>query len=95
MIPKLEVTVTRTNGEPKTYPVTPYVIYEWEQMTKLPFLGTFADLASMEAGNLYLVGFLSEREAGVAPLPAWPRDYIRDLAELPSLDEVNPTPPAR
>jgi hypothetical protein len=90
MIPKLQISVTHIDGIAGTYPVTPWIIDQWENMAKTSFMKTFASIENAEVGHLNLLAFLAERQAG-GDLAAWREAYVKTLDTIPSV-EVIPDP---
>lgn len=88
MVPNTEVTVAHTDGTTATYPMTPWIIDQWEQMAQISYFHTIHNFAEMDAGNLYLMAFLAERGAGL-PVAAWRADYIQTLASIPLFGMVD------
>jgi len=93
MLPVFSVRVAHIDGTEGLYEVTPFVIDEWEEMFKLPFMRTFSELESVHNRYLNYLAFLAEREAGVA-VAAWKRDYTVSLRSIPALELLNPPVPA-
>jgi hypothetical protein len=90
MIPKLQITVTHIDGIAGTYPVTPWIIDQWENMAKTSFMKTFSGIENAEVGHLNLLAFLAERQAG-GEVAAWREAYVKTLDTIPSV-EVIPDP---
>ena len=90
MIPKLQISVQHIDGIAGTYPVTPWIIDQWENMAKTSFMKTFASIENAEVGHLNLLAFLAERQAG-GDLAAWREAYVKTLDTIPSV-EVIPDP---
>lgn len=88
MIPKLQISVPHIDGVSGTFPVTPWVIDQWEQMAKASFMRTFATAESADVGHIYLLAFLAERQAG-GPVAAWREGYIRSLENVPTVEVVD------
>lgn len=87
MIPKLQITVQHIDGITGTYPVSPWVIDQWEQMAKTSFMKTFSGIDSAEVGHLNLLAFLAERQAG-GSVPAWREAYVKSLETIPTVEVV-------
>lgn len=87
MIPKLQISVPHIDGVSGTFPVTPWVIDQFEQMAKASFLRTFATPESADVGHIYLLAFLAERQAG-GPVEAWREAFIRSLENVPTVEVV-------
>lgn len=87
MIPKLQISVTHIDGIAGTFPVSPWVIDQWEQMAKTSFMKTFASPESADVGHINLLAFLAERQAG-GPVEAWREAYIRSLENIPTIEVV-------
>lgn len=85
MIPNTKITVTHTDGTTGTYPVTPWIIDQWEKMSTSSWFKTINNLAEMDAGNMNLLAFLAERQAGL-PVAAWREAFIQSLANLPMIE---------
>jgi hypothetical protein len=90
MIPKLQISVQHIDGIAGTYPVTPWIIDQWENMAKTSFMKTFAGIENAEVGHLNLLAFLAERQAG-GDVAAWREAYVKTLDTIPSV-EVIPDP---
>ena len=93
MLPVFSVRVAHTDGTEGAYEVTPFVIDEFEEMFKVPFMRTFSDMETVHNRYLNYLAFLAEREAGVA-VAAWKRDYTISLRSIPALELLNPPSPA-
>lgn len=89
MIPKIKISVQHSNGTAGTYPVTPWVIDQFETMSKVGFIGAFSDPNGIQNGHLNLLAFLAERNAG-EPVEAWRESYIKSLEEMPVIEVENP-----
>lgn len=87
MIPKLQISVQHIDGIAGTFPVTPWVIDQWEQMAKTSFMKTFSSPESADVGHINLLAFLAERQAG-GTVPAWREAYIRSLENIPTIEVV-------
>lgn len=87
MIPKLQISVQHIDGIAGTFPVSPWVIDQWEQMAKASFLKTFAAADSADVGHINLLAFLAERQAG-GEVPAWREAYIKSLDNTPTVEVV-------
>lgn len=87
MIPKLQITVQHIDGISGTYPVTPWIIDQWEQMAKTSFMRTFAGIENAEVGHLNLLAFLAERQAGV-PVESWREAFVKTLDTIPSVEVI-------
>ncbi len=87
MIPKLQITVQHIGGIAGTFPVTPWVIDQWEQMAKTSFMKTFRDAESADVGHINLLAFLAERQAG-GPVESWRENYIRSLENIPTIEVI-------
>lgn len=85
MIPNTKITVTHTDGTTGTYPVTPWIIDQWEKMSVSSWFKMIHNLTEMEAGNMNLLAFLAERQAGV-PVAAWREAYTQSLASIPLME---------
>lgn len=85
MLPKLKITVQHIDGITGTYPVTPWIIDQWEQMAQASFLKTFANVESAEVGQINLLGFLAERQAGNT-VAAWREPYTKSLDSTPFVE---------
>lgn len=91
MYPQFEITVTHIDGIAGTFPVTPWVIDQYEQMAQKSFLKTFSSMENLDAGSHYLLAFLAERNAG-GEVSAWREAYIKTLATLPVLKYLDENP---
>lgn len=89
MIPKLKISVKHSNGTAGTFPVTPWVIDQFETMSKTGFIGAFTDPDKIQNGHLNLLAFLAERNAG-EPVEAWRESYVKSLDEMPVIEVENP-----
>jgi len=85
MLPKLKITVTHIDGITGTFPVTPWIIDQWEQMAKASFLKTFAAVESAEVGQINLLAFIAERQAG-GTIAAWREAYVKSLDNTPIVE---------
>jgi hypothetical protein len=85
MIPNTKITVTHTDGTTGTYPVTPWIIDQWEKMSGSSWFKMIHTITDMEAGNMNLLAFLAERQAGL-PVAAWREAFIQSLASLPMIE---------
>ena len=92
MIPKLQISVQHIDGIAGTFPVTPWIIDQWENMAKASFLKTFASAETADVGHSNLLAFLAERQAG-GEVPAWREAYVKSLDNIPVV-EVVPDPKA-
>lgn len=90
MIPKLQISVTHIDGIAGTFPVTPWIIDQWENMAKASFMKTFASVESADVGHINLLAFLAERQAG-GEVSAWREAYVKTLDNIPTV-EVVPDP---
>jgi hypothetical protein len=90
MIPNTKITVTHIDGTTGTYPVTPWIIDQWENMAKTSFMRTFASVESADVGHINLLAFLAERQAG-GDVAAWREAYVKTLDTIPTV-EVVPDP---
>ncbi len=88
MIPKLQITVQHIDGISGTYPVTPWIIDQWEQMAKASFMRTFGGIENAEVGHLNLLAFLAERQAGVT-VASWREAYVKTLDNIPSVEVLD------
>ena len=89
MIPKIKISVRHSNGTCGTYSVTPWVIDQFETMSKVGFIGAFMNAENIQNGHLNLLAFLAERNAG-EPVEAWREAYIKSLDEMPAIEIENP-----
>lgn len=90
MIPKLQISVQHIDGIAGTFPVTPWIIDQWEQMAKTSFMRTFASVESADVGHINLLAFLAERQAG-GEVPSWREAFVKSLDTIPTV-EVVPDP---
>ena len=90
MIPKLQISVTHIDGIAGTFPVTPWIIDQWENMAKASFMKTFASVESADVGHINLLAFLAERQAG-GDVATWREAYVKTLDTIPTV-EVVPDP---
>lgn len=88
MIPKLQISVTHIDGIAGTFPVTPWIIDQWENMAKASFMKTFSSAESADVGHLNLLAFLAERQAG-GEVGAWREAYIKSLDNIPTVEVVD------
>ena len=91
MIPKLQISVPHIDGVSGTFPVTPWVIDQFEQMSKMSFLKTFATPESADVGHIYLLAFLAERQAGGA-VASWREGFIKSLENVPTIEVIQEDP---
>ena len=91
MIPKLQISVPHIDGVSGTYPVTPWVIDQWEQMAKASFMKTFATAESADVGHIYLLAFLAERQAG-GTVASWREGFIKSLENVPTVEVIQDDP---
>lgn len=87
MIPKLQVSVQHIDGISGTFPVTPWIIDQWEQMAKASFLKTFAAADTADVGHINLLAFLAERQAG-GTVASWREAYVKSLEAIPTVEVV-------
>jgi hypothetical protein len=87
MIPKLQITVQHIDGIAGTYPVTPWIIDQFEQMSKTSFMRTFSGIENADVGHLFLLAFLAERQAG-GTVAAWREAYVKTLDTIPSVEVI-------
>lgn len=87
MIPKLQISVQHIDGIAGTYPVTPWIIDQWEQMAKASFLKTFAQATDADVAHINLLAFLAERQAG-GTVPAWREAFVKSLETTPTVEVV-------
>ena len=90
MIPKLQISVQHIDGIAGTFPVTPWIIDQWEQMAKTSFMRTFTSVESADVGHINLLAFLAERQAG-GEVPSWREAFVKSLDTIPTV-EVVPDP---
>lgn len=87
MIPKIQISVQHIDGIAGTFPVTPWIIDQWEQMSKASFMKTFASVESADVGHINLLAFLAERQAG-GEVAAWREAYTKSLDNIPAVELV-------
>ncbi len=87
MIPKLQISVAHTDGIIGIFPVTPWIIDQWEQMAKASFMKTFSSAESADVGHLNLLAFIAERQAG-GSVASWREEYIKTLDNIPTVEVV-------
>lgn len=85
MIPNTKITVTHTDGTTGTYPVTPWIIDQFEKMAGTSYMKTLHHLTEGDIGHINLVAFLAEREAGV-PVAGWREAFTKSLASTPMIE---------
>jgi hypothetical protein len=85
MIPNTKIAVTHTDGTTGTFPVTPWIIDQWEKMSGSSWFKTIQNISEMDAGNMNLLAFLAERQAGL-PVAAWREAFIQSLASIPMIE---------
>lgn len=88
MIPKLQISVQHIDGVSGTFPVTPWVIDQWEQMAKTSFMRTFSGIENAEVGHLNMLAFLAERQAG-GPVASWREAYVKTLETIPTVEVMD------
>jgi hypothetical protein len=87
MIPKLQISVQHIDGIAGTFPVTPWIIDQWEQMAKSSFMRTFASVESADVSHINLLAFLAERQAG-GEVAAWREAFVKSLETIPTVEVV-------